>query len=224
MSEASRTAILGRLRVSGVSSSTSHRDTAVLEAKRWSPDERLGRLRRMMEAVKTEFVEATAEDWPGVVRRFLSEQGVGTLAYAPATDAGRRLVAESPPGEAPILVPYDRPVELWKKDLFSSLEAGLTTTRCAIAETGSLVLWPSPEEPRLLSLVPPMHVALLDVGTIRDTFWQVVREEGWASGMPPNALLISGPSKTADIEQTLAYGVHGPKRLVVVLVATGTTP
>ena len=45
-----------------------------------------------------------------------------------------------------------------------------------------------------------------------------MRSEHWAERMPPNALLVSGPSKTADIEQTLAYGVHGPKRLVVVAV------
>jgi len=40
----------------------------------------------------------------------------------------------------------------------------------------------------------------------------------WASQMPTNALLISGPSKSADIEQTLAYGVHGPKELVVIII------
>jgi L-lactate dehydrogenase complex protein LldG len=45
-----------------------------------------------------------------------------------------------------------------------------------------------------------------------------MREQGWAQAMPTNALLISGPSKTADIEQTLAYGVHGPKRLIVLVV------
>jgi len=90
--------------------------------------------------------------------------------------------------------------------------------RSAIAETGSLVLWPSPAEPRLLSLVPPLHIALPRTAAIHETFAETIRDEGWALGMPANALLISGPSKTADIEQTLAYGVHGPKRLVVVLV------
>ena len=67
-------------------------------------------------------------------------------------------------------------------------------------------------------LVPPMHIALLDAARIHDSFWHALREEGWAGRLPPNALIISGPSKTADIEQTLAYGVHGPKRLVVVAV------
>jgi L-lactate dehydrogenase complex protein LldG len=42
-------------------------------------------------------------------------------------------------------------------------------------------------------------------------------KEGWSNGMPTNALLISGPSKTADIQQTLAYGAHGPRELVVLL-------
>ena len=42
--------------------------------------------------------------------------------------------------------------------------------------------------------------------------------EGWTDGLPTNALLISGPSKTADIQVTLAYGAHGPKELVVLLI------
>lgn len=53
--------------------------------------------------------------------------------------------------------------------------------------------------------------------TVRDRLLSVLRDEGWAKGLPPNVVLVSGPSKTADIEQTLAYGVHGPKRLVVVV-------
>jgi L-lactate dehydrogenase complex protein LldG len=98
------------------------------------------------------------------------------------------------------------------------VDAGFTTTRGGIAETGGLILWPSPEEPRLLSLVPPVHFALLDTAAIHATFFEAMRAEAWAGSLPRNALLISGPSKTADIEQTLAYGVHGPKRLVVVAI------
>ena len=45
-----------------------------------------------------------------------------------------------------------------------------------------------------------------------------MKAQNWSSGMPTNALLISGPSKTADIEQTLAYGVHGPKELIVLMI------
>ena len=45
-----------------------------------------------------------------------------------------------------------------------------------------------------------------------------MKAQNWAAGMPTNALLISGPSKTADIEQTLAYGVHGPKELIVLII------
>jgi len=43
----------------------------------------------------------------------------------------------------------------------------------------------------------------------------------WSDGMPTNALLVSGPSKTADIQVTLAYGAHGPKELVVLLLVNG---
>jgi L-lactate dehydrogenase complex protein LldG len=220
MPETARTAILARLRASAVNAP----GPAVASlspdfpSKKFSPSERPMRLRRCMEAVKTEFLEATAEGWPETVRAFLVAEGVRRVAYGPAIGAGRALAAVCPPGSSPELVPYERPIEDWKADLFNGIDAGFTTTRSAIAETGTLVVWPSPEEPRLLSLVPPLHIALLFSATIRDTFAETIREEGWASAMPANALLISGPSKTADIEQTLAYGVHGPKRVVVVLV------
>jgi L-lactate dehydrogenase complex protein LldG len=186
--------------------------------KSWPAAERYPRLRRLMEAVKTEFLETTEENWPRDVYGFLKSQAIATLLYGPDTLAGRVLARAWPSGEGPKLVAYDRPVEQMKERLFNEVDAGFTTTRGGIAETGGLIVWPSPEEPRLMSLVPPVHLALLDTNAIYDTFWEALRSQGWAAGMPPNALLISGPSKTADIEQTLAYGVHGPKRLIVVAV------
>ena len=259
MSDA-RNAILTRLRTTRdahpLTPPTS--DFAPIEAKGWAAEERLPRIRRLMEAVHTEFLDATEDSWPVVLREFLAGEGVGSLIYAPATDAGKRLVegwgtvSPSPPrgrgegdashdssegpathpphpdpggergfeemGEGPTLIPYDRPLEDLKPQLFETIEAGLTTTRGAIAETGSLILWPSADEPRTLSLVPHIHVALLRTDALYDTFLQAMREQGWAQAMPTNVLLVSGPSKTADIEQTLAYGVHGPKRLIVLVV------
>jgi len=212
-----RERILGRLRA--VKPSTSPvSDFSIVEAKTWTPAARLDRLRAAMTVVRTEFLDATMDGWPETVRAFLVAQGARNVAYGPGTAAGRLLAAACSEMGAPALVPYDRPIEELKTTLFNDVDAGFTTTRCAIADTGTLVLWPSPDEPRLLSLVPPLHVALLSAATIRDTLLSVMRDEGWAKGLPPNVVLVSGPSKTADIEQTLAYGVHGPKRLVVVLV------
>jgi L-lactate dehydrogenase complex protein LldG len=220
MSEGSRTSILGRLRGGRIPSAAPVSDFGAFERRIFPPADRYPRLRRMMEAVQAEFLETTESEWPGAVAGFARAQGIDSLAYGPATPAGRRLAREWPADGVVRLVPYDRPLEAegMKTQLFDRTAGGFTTTRGGIAETGGLILWPSPEEPRLLSLVPPVHLALLDTGTIFDTFWHAMREQGWAAGMPANALLVSGPSKTADIEQTLAYGVHGPKRLVVVAI------
>jgi L-lactate dehydrogenase complex protein LldG len=216
MPDAARETILGRLKARA-RPAPPESDFAVMARKTFPPSERYPRLRQRMEAVKTEFLETTEAAWPGAVHEFLRSQGLSTLLYGPGTDAAARLEGSWPKGEGPRLLPYGRPVEEMKEELFNRIDAGFTTTRGGIAETGGLIVWPSHAEPRLLSLVPPLHLALLDTRTIFDTFWEAIRSQGWASsGMPPNALLISGPSKTADIEQTLAYGVHGPKRLVVV--------
>ncbi len=216
MSDA-RAAILARLRAASTDNPLPTLDTAVLERRRWSPTERVKRLRRGMEAVHTEFLEARTEDWPEVLGAFCEREGIKTLLYGPGTEAGRRLAAVMAV-TATALRPYDAPVETFKDELFQAVDAGFTTTLGGVAETGGLLVAPGPQEPRLLSLVPPVHLALLRASAIHDTLWSAIRSLGWDQAPPPNALMISGPSKTADIEQTLAYGVHGPRRLIVILV------
>ena len=167
MSDA-RTAILGRLRLAGGAGPLPALDTAVLERRQWPPAERLVRLRKGMEAVHTEFLEATPGTWPKVVRAFCECEGLPNLLFGPTSEAGSALAAVWAPGDTQ-LMPYDRPVEAFKEELFTGVAAGFTGTVGGIAETGGLLLTPGPAEPRLLSLVPPVHIALLRASTIQDS-------------------------------------------------------
>ena len=69
-----------------------------------------------------------------------------------------------------------------------------------------------------MSLVPPLHIALVYAHSLHADLHAAMRGEQWQAGMPTNLVLISGPSKTSDIQQTLAYGAHGPRELWVVIV------
>ena len=105
--------------------------------------------------------------------------------------------------------------------LFEGLQAGLTHARAALAETGSLVIETGPEEPRTLSLVPPLSIVLVRESSLMSGVTALMQQQT-GQRMPTNLLLVSGPSKTADIQQTLAYGAHGPKELVIVWITDGT--
>ncbi len=120
--------------------------------------------------------------------------------------------------EALDVIEYQSEIEHWKSALFHEVDVGITHVLAGIADTGALVLWPGEQEPRTLSLVPPCHVAVMHASTLHNHFLEVMEEQNWASNMPTNALLISGPSKTADIQQTLAYGAHGPSELIVLIL------
>lgn len=194
-------------------------EVLVTEPWCYTAEQRLTRLRTLMEAVHTEIHLCREQDWPQRLAALTAERQLPNLLIAPNTPHGQRITEHW--AQHPQLTPlkaYDKPIEQWKQEMFDDTAASLTTTLGAIAATGSLILWPTREEPRLMSLVPPVHFALLKASQIYDNLYQVQREQDWAGGMPTNALLVSGPSKTADIEQVLAYGAHGPKDLVVLIL------
>jgi len=94
---------------------------------------------------------------------------------------------------------------------------GITGAIAALADTGSLVLQSGPGRGRLVSLLPPVHIALLPADRLFPTLGDFVRVHPDAARQTANLLLISGPSRTADIEQTLTMGVHGPRELHVII-------
>lgn len=214
--------ILGKLRKSltGATPIADNFDVdLVTQPYTYSAEQRIPQLRKLMEAVHTEIHLTSNAEWPALLAQLLRDRQLPSLLIAPTTAHGQKITqhwANNP--DLPTLKSYDRPMEEWKAELFNDTPASLTGTLGAIAATGSLILWPTREEPRLMSLVPPVHFALLKASEIRDNFYQVQEEFVWAQGMPTNALLVSGPSKTADIEQVLAYGAHGPKDLVVLIL------
>ncbi len=183
----------------------------------WDKAERIRRFTERMTAVRAEIHHAGRASWLDKLAEICREKALNNLLLSLNTEWGQAISAQAE--RFPPLRHYDQPIDGWKQEMFYGIDAGFTSTLGGIAETGTLILWPDAEEPRQMSLVPPVHIAVLDTDKLYTTFAEVVQEQGWVEkGLPTNALLISGPSKSADIEQTLAYGVHGPKELVVILV------
>lgn len=216
MSNTARANILARLREpQRPECGFSERD--YLSRYDWDTAERVRRFTERMVAVRAEVHHATADTWLDVVSQVCAAKGLSNLLVSPETALGKQIHAQV--DRFPTLKTYDQPIESWKQELFYGIDAAFTGTTGGIAETGTLIVMPSADEPRLMSLVPPVHIAVLEVDKLYTTFAEAVQAQGWVqTGMPTNALLISGPSKSADIEQTLAYGVHGPKELVVILI------
>lgn len=106
------------------------------------------------------------------------------------------------------------PAEVSREDLFDCA-LGVSEVQVAVAETGTLALASDEERHRLVSLVPPTHLAIVRSDRL---VWDL--DEAYAKlaegGLAPTVSFITGPSRTADIELTLVVGVHGPRELHVV--------
>lgn len=103
------------------------------------------------------------------------------------------------------------------KSRMYEIDIGLTDVYAAVAETGSIVVRRSAEHPLMASLVPPVHIAIVERHQIVPDLIDLMRKlrvEGTAGGVT----IITGPSKTADIEMNLVTGVHGPGEVHVFVI------
>lgn len=171
-------------------------------------------------------------DWPDLVAHFKEQvislastvDEVSSIAAVPAALARYLQDQDLPkqgvcwPGLSKLdwqsagLAMASRPVEETDK-------LGVTGCYCAIAETGTLLLVTGPSTPNKTSLLPDTHVAIVPTSRIvvgMEEAWNLVRTE--LEQLPRACSFISGPSRTADIEQTLVIGAHGPYRVHIVLV------
>ena len=186
-----------------------------------SETERLKHWAKAMRAVKTEIYWVTRDNWPQVMLEAAKGKGLKNILLPLQTEHGRTAAQVFQTASNIETKGFDKPMEDWKDEYFADIDAGFTSARCGIAHTGTLMLWPTPQEPRSQSLVPPVHFCLFDTAKMYDTFHHAMHGENMAAGMPTNVVLVSGPSKTADIQLTLAYGAHGPRDLVVLAILPG---
>lgn len=199
-------------------------------AERWH--EGLERFAREFEAVGGVLHRVlAAAEVPAVVGRLARERGLRRLVSwhprALGVDWEHGLAAEGLEVEG---MPWESPDPAAREALrerVAGADVGLTGVDVAVAETGSLVLLSGQGRPRSTSLLPPVHVAVLDAEALVESlaqlgaylaWWESADGPAWRGGA---VNVITGPSRTADIELTLTRGVHGPREVHAVFVQDG---
>ena len=145
------------------------------------------------------------DDLPDRVIAYLQSKGLSSVATPVSPFLEKVGVADALHRHAFKVGRWD---QLTMDQLFD-YDAGLTDVHYAVAETGSLVVRSTPTHGRALSLIPPLHIAVVEPRNILpdlvDLFDKLARD-----GAGTGTAIITGPSKTADIEMNLVQGVHGP--------------
>jgi L-lactate dehydrogenase complex protein LldG len=103
-------------------------------------------------------------------------------------------------------------------DEMYEFDCAVTDVECAVAENATLVVRPSGEQGRAMSLVPMFHVAIVETSQIMPDMIDLFQRMGRDANRS-NIILITGPSKTADIEMNVVTGVHGPNYVQVFLLS-----
>jgi L-lactate utilization protein LutC len=104
------------------------------------------------------------------------------------------------------------------RELCATADVGITSADYALADTGTLVMLSSPQEARMISLLPPAHLAVVPRDRVLsglDELFSILPDPAASTS---SMVLITGPSRTADIEQILVRGVHGPGEITVIVV------
>lgn len=101
---------------------------------------------------------------------------------------------------------------------YMNVDMGVTGASAGLAESGSLVLSHGSGRPRMASIVPDVHVALLEVDSLARSLAHWAAENPESVSDTTNLVMVTGPSRTGDIEQQLNLGVHGPRHVHIVMI------
>jgi L-lactate dehydrogenase complex protein LldG len=168
------------------------------------------RVASMLERVRALAAEAVESDDPrGLVARAIAGKTVVASNAPFLAECG----IASLPGVCSGITDRER-----LRELCATVDVGITSVDYALADTGTLVMLSSPREARMISLLPPAHIAVVPRARILtglDELFSLLSNPAEATS---SMVLITGPSRTADIEQILVRGVHGPGQLSVVVV------
>jgi L-lactate utilization protein LutC len=195
----------------------------------------LGRLKQRLEAAAPPATAHPPGPPPAVVPRvtFPADERSLEERFGAALHAirGRLVTLEELPGVLAELevrtavvtderLPLGAGIERLPLEQAAVADAGVTAAVAACAATGTVVLAPSPVETRMASLLPRVHVVAVPREVLVETPGDVLRElpRWFPGGLPSAFALASGPSKSADIDAEVTYGVHGPLAVVAVLV------
>jgi L-lactate dehydrogenase complex protein LldG len=163
---------------------------------------------RMAEGVSATVARvATRADVPDAVAAFLAGHNLPAVVRAAPDEA----LADIPWGRRPTL-------EVTRGRAEDRDATSVTGAVAGIAETGTLMLASGPGRPTSLNFMPENHIVVLDAGQVVGPYehaWDRLRAAG---ALPRTVNLITGPSRTGDIEQKIQLGAHGPRRLHIVLV------
>jgi L-lactate dehydrogenase complex protein LldG len=174
------------------------------------PDDLVGTFERMATEVDAVVHRVTAHRVADTVVAIAREHEATTAVRTPEPEANTAATALEQEGVT--VVPYT-------PEHGAAADLGLTGAVAAVAATGSIVLDASVAQSRGAGLLPPVHVCVVPEERIVATPADVLHP--LAGGPPSSLVLVGGPSRTGDVEQILTLGVHGPRHVHVVLVASG---
>jgi L-lactate dehydrogenase complex protein LldG len=164
--------------------------------------ERVGRFERELNLLGGTFVRCLSVDLPGQILEILRQRGIQSIATWSEEYYPKDLLETLRQGEITIAQAPD-----------PTVRAGLTGASIAIAETGSVLVCSGIGRPLTASLLPEVHMVVLHQEDIIDNLTEALNLKELQE--TSSAAIITGPSRTADIEMTLTIGVHGPGELIV---------
>lgn len=189
-----------------------HKPNLVPARSQISHARQLDLFQEQAEAVQASVVRVAApRDVPAAVADYLRSQNLPQTVRHGAD----KLLAKLPwKSKAPT-------VEVHKGRADPADEVSLSHAAAGVAETGTLVLTSGPDNPTTLNFLPENHIIVVEARDITGSYeeaWQALRQRYGERNLPRTVNMITGPSRTADIEQRIELGAHGPRRLHIVIV------